>query len=242
MKTVLISFATNDRWEKSQNNLNKSAIINGINSCISYNPENLDKDFKNTYKHLLNSSVRGYGYWMWKPMIIKQTLNLLNDNDIVLYVDSGNTIIHNLDYLIEEVNKKDILLFDNRDGNYRRTTNKNRQWTKRDCYVLMNCDEEKYHNSDQIDASYQIYKKNKKTINFIDELLGYCCNENIISDLPNITKNNLPEFIDHRHDQSILSLMAHKHNIELLPEPSEWGNYLDRPYPQLFDHHRAQRI
>ena len=240
MNTILISFATNEKWFTSQSNLNKSALMNGINSYISYNPDNLDREFKNIHKHLLRPEIRGYGYWMWKSIIIKQTFDLLEENDIVLYVDSGNTIINNLNYLIEEVNKKDILLFDNRDGNYQHTTNKNKEWTKRDCYVLMGCDEEKYYNAPQVDASYQVYKKNERTEKFINEYLLYSSNENIISDLPNITKKNLPEFIDHRHDQSILSLMSVKHNIELLPEPSEWGNYINRPYPQLFSHHRAR--
>ena len=242
MKTILISFATNDKWTRSQTNLNKSASKHGIDGYISFNPKNLNKEFAEKYSKFLRNDVRGYGYWMWKPIIIKQTFDLIEEGDIVLYVDSGNTVIHSLDYLIQEAVKNDIVLFDNRDGNYQKTTNKNRQWTKRDCYVLMDCDEEKYYASPQVDAAYQIYKKNDRTIKFIDEYIGYCCNENIISDLKNITKDNLPEFLDHRHDQSILSLMAVKHNISLLTEPSEWGNYLDRPYPQLFDHHRARNF
>jgi hypothetical protein len=105
---------------------------------------------------------------------------------------------------------------------------------------MMDCDDEKYYNAPQVDASYQVYKKTDKVMEFLEEYKKFCSNENIISDLPNITKGNLQGFIDHRHDQSVLSLLAAKHNIPLLPEPSEWGNYLtDRPYPQLFWHHRG---
>ncbi len=104
----------------------------------------------------------------------------------------------------------------------------------------MNCDSEEYYNASQCDASYQFYKKTDKTLKFLEEYNLYCSNENIISDLPNITKENLPEFKDHRHDQSILSLMAVKYKITLLPEPSEWGVYApNKPYPQLFWHHRG---
>jgi hypothetical protein len=103
----------------------------------------------------------------------------------------------------------------------------------------MNCDCDVYYDAPQVDASYQLFKKTPRVIEFLKEYDSYCSNENIISDLPNITQPNLPQFKDHRHDQSILSLMAVKHNIELLPEPSEWGNHLtNRPYPQLFLHHR----
>jgi hypothetical protein len=239
MKTVLISFATNEKWYKAQMNLNHSSINRGVDHYISYNQNNLDENFKLKHQHLLKSNVRGYGFWMWKSLIIKQTMDIVDDGDIILYVDSGNTIINNLDYVINECNKNDIILFDNRDGNRQGKTHLNKFWTKRDTFVLMDCDEEKYYNSSQVDASYQLYKKNNKTIDFIDEYMKYCENENIISDLPNITKDNLPEFIDHRHDQSIMSLMATKYNISLYPEPSEWGNHLKRPYPQLFRHHRG---
>jgi hypothetical protein len=187
----------------------------------------------------VNKDTRGYGFWMWKPIILRQTLDMLDEGDIVAYVDSGNMIINSLDYIFNEVDRNGIVLFDNRDGNYQRTTHINKEWTKRDAFILMGCDDESYYNSVQVDASYQFYKKCKMTECFISEYSLFCENENIISDRPNITKENLPCFIDHRHDQSIISLMAKKYNISLLPEPSEWGNYLQRPYPQLFYHHRG---
>jgi hypothetical protein len=68
----------------------------------------------------------------------------------------------------------------------------------------------------------------------------YSENENIISDLPNITKPNLKGFKDHRHDQSILSNLAVKYNINLNPQPSQMGDTaLNRPYKQLLYHHRG---
>jgi hypothetical protein len=33
--------------------------------------------------------------------------------------------------------------------------------------------------------------------------------------------------------------MAKKYNIDLLPQPSQFGSELERPYEQLFDHHRG---
>jgi len=243
-KKILISFANNDKWYRSQHFLNESAKKYGIDGVVSYNPNNLDKDFIARHPNIFNDDIttktRGYGYWIWKGMILKQTMNLVDDGDFVIYVDSGNMIINNLDYIFNECDKHDIILFENRDGNYERTTHKNKNWTKRDTFVLMNCDEQRYYDSSQVDGAYGVYKKSDKTMKFINEYLGYCENENIITDIPNITNENLSTFEDHRHDQSILSLMAEKYGIKLYSEPSEWGNYLtDRPYPQLFWHHRG---
>jgi hypothetical protein len=239
MNIILISFATSDKWLRSQNALNESSIKNGFTHYISYNPKNLNSDFVARHYDILNNNTRGYGYWMWKAVIIKHTLDIVNDGDIVAYIDSGNTVVNNVNYIINECQQRDIILFDNRDGNPYGQVHSNRLWTKRDTFVLMDLDSEEYYDTPQVDGSYQFYKKNEYTVNFINEYLQYCENVNIITDQPNITKSNLPEFKDHRHDQSILSLMAIKHNIKLYPEPSEWGNHLQRPYPQLFWHHRG---
>jgi len=239
MNKILISFATSEKWYRAQRALNKSALEHGFTHYISFNPNNLDNSFSQKHLHLLNDQTRGFGFWMWKAAIIKQTLELANEGDIVAYIDSGNIIINNMDYVFGECTKNEIILFENRDGNPSGLVHINKFWTKRDTFVLMNMDEQKYYDTPQVDGSYQLYKKTKRTVKFINEYLDFCENEKIITDLPNTTGQNLPEFLDHRHDQSILSLMAAKHKIVLYPEPSEWGNHLARPYPQLFWHHRG---
>jgi hypothetical protein len=237
MKSILVSFAT-PKWYHSQNLLCDSAKKHGVTGYIKYTDASRNWEFTNKYSDIYKET-RGYGFWQWKPKIVLDVMEKLNEGDVVLYVDSGNIIVNNLQYIIDRCVEKEIVLFDNRDGNYEGNTHLNGTWTKRDCFVLMDCDSEQYYNAPQVDASYQIFKKTPRVIEFLKEYDVYCSNENIISDLPNITKPNLPQFKDHRHDQSILSLMAVKHNIDLLPEPSEWGNHLtNRPYPQLFLHHR----
>lgn len=237
-KNIIVSFATNEKWYRSQALLNQSAKKYGFNGAINYTDKNRKWSFIEKYQDI--SKTRGYGFWQWKPIILLDAMSQVNDGDIVAYIDSGNTIINSLHDIFTICEEREIVLFDNRDGNFEGVPHKNRHWTKRDCFVLMDCDNEKYYESSQVDASYQFYKKTSYTLEFLHEYSKYCNNDNIISDIPNTTKANLPEFKDHRHDQSILSLMAAKEGIQLLPEPSEWGNRIaDRPYPQLFWHHRG---
>jgi hypothetical protein len=239
MKKILISFATNPKWYRAQAYLNESAKKFKLNGVISYTDKSKDWEFVKKYDDIVNKT-RGYGYWQWKSIILLDAMNQVNENDMIIYVDSGNIIINSLDYIFDVCQQQDIVLFENRDGNYQGRAHRQDEWTKRDCFVLMGCDEEKYYYAPQCEGSYQIYKKTDKVMSFLKEYNEYSSNENIISDLPNITKENLPQFIDHRHDQSIISNMAVKYDIPLLPEPSEWGNYLtNRPYPQLFWHHRG---
>ncbi len=239
MKKILISFAAGPKWYRAQAHLNTTAKQHGLDGAISYTDVGREWEFVKKYSDILKDT-RGYGFWQWKSLILLDAMSQVDYGDIIMYSDSGSCIVNSMDYVFDVCNKSEIVLFENRDGNYKRETHKNIEWTKRDCFVLMDCDEEKYHIASQADAAYQIYKKTDRVLEFLNIYNGYCSNENIISDLPNITKENYPQFIDHRHDQSIISLLAVKYNIPLLPEPSEWGNYLtNRPYPQLFWHHRG---
>lgn len=95
----------------------------------------------------------------------------------------------------------------------------------------MGLKEDKYIFGKQADAAFQLYKKNNSSINFIRELLFYSSNFHILTDAPNITGENFPGFKDHRHDQSILSLLAIKYNIKLTKSPRRFNEHED----QIFD-------
>ena len=91
---------------------------------------------------------------------------------------------------------------------------KERLYTKRDAFVLMNCDKPYYYNTNQFMAGIQIYKKTNFTVKFIQEWLNYCQDERIITDKKNVMgKKNYPGFIENRHDQTILSLLIKKYGI-----------------------------
>jgi hypothetical protein len=242
MKKYLISFA-DERYKNKQLNLNNSAI-NYFDKIISYSPENYDNNFYEKNKHILNQN-RGCGYWLWKSYFISKTFEIMNKGDILVYIDSGNTIVGDINLLFNKLinDKNGLILFDNRDTNYNNEIWQNYQWTKFDCFNLMNCIGDEYFYGNQLDASYQFYIKNEFCQYFNNEYLKYSQNENIITDIPNITGNNLNGFIDHRHDQSILSLLSIKHKISIFREPSEYGNnYIGNEnynnYPQIFNHHR----
>jgi hypothetical protein len=51
-------------------------------------------------------------------------------------------------------------------------------------------------------------------------------------------KKNIDGFIEHRHDQSVLGLLAKKWNLTTYPDPSQFGETAPRPYPTIFNHHR----
>jgi hypothetical protein len=223
MKVVLTNLSSK-LYEKSRFRLNNSAKRNGIVHINSYDFEDIKKSsFYLDNKNILNKP-KGMGYWLWKPYIILETMKTLSDGDIVIYSDCGIEVIDNLQPLINIcLEQHPILLFAN--GDFR-----NLEWTKRDCFVLMGCDNELYWNGRQCDAAFSLFRKSEASLSFLNEWLQYCSNEKIITDLPNqCGKENLQGFIDHRQDQSILSLLAQLHQVPLFRMPTQFGNHYKLP-------------
>ena len=69
----IISLITygNEKFYNSKKRLQNEANSTGWFDTITvYGPEDLDDDFKEKNKNILNQNT-GNGYWMWKPYFIK---------------------------------------------------------------------------------------------------------------------------------------------------------------------------
>jgi len=223
MDTYIANLA-NPLFYSSQKRLNASAKFFGINNIFSFKYEELlNTKFFSENKRILGQR-KGLGYWLWKPYIILEVLKKANDGDILIYSDSGIEIIGDLSPLIKLVRTTEgVLVFNNCDYT-------NNIWTKRDCFVLMDCDNENYWFGPHIEGAFQVYQKNKFSLSFVEEWLNYGKNENIITDLPNVTGfNNIEGYREHRWDQSILSNLVIKHNLQIFRCPTQFGNHYKMP-------------
>jgi hypothetical protein len=201
-KVFLISYGHGEAYERNQNYQIQSAINKEINAVIAYRKEDIDRDFYERYKHILDQP-RGAGYWLWKPYIILETLKMVADNDIVFYPDSGVYLAGSIQPLIDRVNSPntDMVLFEN--------DHTNRRYVKRDTYKIMDVNR-KHRDSLQLEATFLVLKKCEHTCNFIKQWLEYCCIEEAITATPS-KRREFKDFKDHRHDQAILSLLYYKH-------------------------------
>ena len=88
-----------------------------------------------------------------------------------------------------------------------------KHYTKRDAFILLGADLPFFSETGQFNAAFQVYKKSKFTEIFLEEYLYYAHDKRIITDDENtLGKPNYEGFIDHRHDQSILSLLTKKYS------------------------------
>lgn len=223
-KMYLVSYAT-DRFKAVQRELNESAKEFGIHNLISYDDSDLrSSDFYLQNKDILDE-VCGAGFWAWKPYFILSALKLLQDGDILLYCDAGTLIIESPAPLMDLAakNPSGIILFDARPL-------KCRQFTKRDCFIRMNCDSPAFWNSNKIIATILLFRKCPQAVDFLEEWLHYCKDRSAISHDPNhCGLPDLPGFIQHRWDQSILNVLATKYQLETFRNPTLWGNFLKIP-------------
>ena len=90
----------------------------------------------------------------------------------------------------------------------------------------MGCDEKKYYDAIQAQATYIVLKKNNFTLNLIDEWLTFSQDYRLITDSKNeCGLDNFLNFQDHRHDQSILSLLCTKYGVKSIIPPDQYNFY-----------------
>lgn len=186
---------------------NEVKQTNVFDEIISFTDEDLKKDHEFWEKHgnFIENNNRGYGYWLWKPYLIMKTMENMNDNDILFYIDSGCEITEYnqneydiLQKMIRNCNNYDLL--------YTLTCCDEKMYTKMDLFKYMNLIDDKVMNSIMRQATIVIIKKNDITVDFIKDWYRIACNYHMIDDSPSILPND-SSFIEHRHDQSVFSLL-----------------------------------
>jgi hypothetical protein len=190
----------------------------GFTNIIGYEKKDIEKEFSRNNRTILEQG-RGSGYWLWKPYFIKRTLENINFDDYLFYSDSGAFFLKSVDILIEAMNnhEQDIMGFD--------LPLVEKQWTKKELFVNMDCTSDIYTNSNQILASYFLVKKTKFSIDFFEDFLRYSCNEINITDKFDSAFKQDSLFLEHRHDQSIFSLLYKQKNLKTFKDPSQFGEW-----------------
>lgn len=205
MKISIVNYSNKNYLEKRLALNGKSKLFDSI---FSYSEEWLKSTpFYGENIEIL-SQKRGAGYWLWKPYILLHSMQFINGGDVLFYMDCGDTFIDSLYFFL-----RGYFLDDSNNHIFTIGGLQNKCWTKKDAFSLMSCDSEKYWNAPQLEAGIVGFRKTDFNISLIEEWLYFCRNSNILTDLPNISGNNFDCFVDHRHDQSILTNLQIKYNL-----------------------------
>jgi hypothetical protein len=236
---VFVNYATENFFPAQRFSSKMAMQLGGFDRVIEDSPATLSSDFKYAHSAILNE-VRGAGYWLWKPYCILTALNQVTDGDFVMYADSASHFIRSADplFALPESTGQDVIPFS--------LELPEAHWTKRDAFVLMDCDHQGFELGSQRLASFILARKSSQSIAFFQEYLSYCSDHRILTDIQNTCDlPNYPGFRDHRHDQSVFSLLSKKLGLSAFRDPSQWGNsqmsmFPNSNYPQLIEHTRQK--
>ena len=110
---LLINYANYLFRESQRLNTTSGKEIGLFDEVISYSPSDIDPNFFKKNRKILVQK-KGNGYWLWKPYLIKKTLESMKYGDFLFYCDSGAYFINSVDPLIDisQETGQEIIVFD----------------------------------------------------------------------------------------------------------------------------------
>jgi hypothetical protein len=217
MKYFFITFG-NKTYRKSRIRLAKEADkLKIFNFIRAYTPKDFGPDFKKQHGSFIKENKRGFGYFIWKSYLINKTLKIMDDNDILVYVDAGCTLIPKfkprlLEYF-DIINQSEYGMLNFNLGSMEY------QYTKSDLADKLGVlHDDSIMNAPQVAGGIQIIRKCPHSIDIVEKWCYYSTeNYHNIDNSPSIIPNH-PDFKEHRHDQSVISLLVKKFGSEKIKD------------------------
>lgn len=188
------------------------------------------KEVPNLFEHSLDPKV-----FFYKTYAINDCL--INNSKFMIYSDSANCFIGKTDTLEDDLIDGSLFMA------YKHPALINEYWTTKKCLEKM---ESPYSRiSTQYWAGFQVYKRTKDNVAFVTEMYDYMKDPDVA--LPSMmTKRpdgNEGKCIEHRCDQSVLSILIDKHNRHQffdLDKNSKYGDWqtmadFDKSFIPAFD-------
>ena len=167
----------------------------------------LSHEFLQKHSHMMGG--RGYGFWIWKPQVILQALSNLAENDVLVYADSGCSInkrgISRFNEYIQYANHPSGVVC------FQMPIYPEFHWTKEEVFAEMG---REHYSSPQICATYIIIRKCDASLKILQEWSRLTQRYDLINDTQMLPRNL--GFRDHRHDQSIWSILNKKNKTHII--------------------------
>lgn len=221
MKLHLISFAGPGLvWRATSRRFLREARHTGLFESVKvYTDRDLFQSgisLSVTERGVITEYPKGYGLWIWKPIIIQSYLDTLESGEeYLLYCDVGfsfgdpKAIFSSYEQIISQVASEGPTFF-------YQPGNLEHQWTRATVldFYAANGIEHKLESS-QVDGGVHFWKNDAKSVLILEEWRRYL-NLNPAKYLadPKDLSHESSKFRAHRHDQSLLSLVTKIFDLE----------------------------
>lgn len=164
-------------------------------------------DFYLLHRDFITANRKGWGFWIWKPLIILNALQGLEKGDLLLYADAGCEFG-------EMSATADILKYtEEHDICFTKTAHDHSSYTKRIVLDKFLSIQSKF-SREMIQAGCLCLRKSKESESLVAAWLDFLTSNNYMNVNDAITDSEDASFIEHRHDQSAFSLLVHEREWE----------------------------
>lgn len=231
MSVRLVTFADGSfRWRQAGRRLERQAKASGwFESIHRWTSEDLQRripELQDNNPGLDLASTRGFGYWLWRPYILRHELRSLQRGESLLFLDAGCQLNQTLKARTRFL---EYLIAVNEYGNLVMQVDAIlAQWCKGDLlaqFVTPNQGQEIH----LVEPGVLFMQKNSANAQVLDEWIwwGERDDNHYLDDSTSITPN-AAGFVEHRHDQAILSCLTITRPVHAIRRetyfPNSWSD------------------
>ena len=235
-KAWFVTFA-DSRMKRPLRRIRRQALEMGFapDRILAFTERDLDAGFRDRMKSHLVKGSRGYGYWCWRPQVVLQALDRMGKDEIFLYADAGCHLnpkgLPRLREYLKMADESDIIAFQGRSflGTEKfdplHHYNSVGMWTKGDVLDYFGVrDNDEIINSGQYSGGVFLVKNSARSRAFYDRYRSIVESHfELLDDSPSKSANR-PEFLEHRHDQAVFTLLCKEDGVRTL-SCCEYGVY-----------------
>jgi hypothetical protein len=207
MPLHLVLFGDNKNYKRQRERLVREATQSGWFDTVMSMSEDDISDFLSERSTFLTLNPKGLGLWAWKPYIISQALQRIPEGDILVYLDASARLLHHKKDRLIEYEKLmmestvPVLTF--------YIWQKERGFTKRALLKRLGLEHnEEFLDSGQAEGGAFLCINTQGARDFVSEWLTICTEREHENLMDSDGTDELPGFIAHRHDQSVLSALC----------------------------------
>lgn len=220
MKYAYVTFTDEKFIKTRQRSVEEVKSKNIFSQVYSFGPDDIYDEFLQVHQGLIDSNPKLYGYFIWKPYVIFKALKDLEEGDILVYGDAGNTMpgtriecLEKFD-LVKDIAHGTKIIACKEGWNIR--------WIKTDLYFRIKW-YSIFHAFKFMPAANRIViQKNPKTLLFVKQWLELCVKDYRNVDYSPSRLPDLPFFIEHRCDQSVFAILFHLYTCKRVDFGKVW--------------------
>jgi len=235
----LMTFASSE-WEKASRRLEKQASsLAEFASIRIWTERELDSAIFNPVRHYLRAENRGFGFFLWKPLIVLDELRSLKDGEFLFYIDSGCHLNkrgrRRFNAYLSALNssREDVLVFEFRlpaldvldPGPFSVFEGLNDlAYAKSEVlreFLTLGLTKKDFESA-SIQGGILLIQKSPKSVKLIEKWAEYARKRPELFDESLDKGGEGAQFIAHRHDQAVLSLLAKKYGVATLSAAETW--------------------